>query len=134
MPAWLKEAAAQHKASPAQQQEVPRVLTDEELDSCEEPEAVMQSWLDAVKEHRGSFYDQVEYAVIRSRHRTDPLVRQVRAHIVLSHYEQPVAADALVRLCGCAETTPLAGALWPKRWARSRRTGSMKPSGSSSTA
>ncbi|MGW1657781.1 hypothetical protein [Streptomyces atratus] len=100
VPAWLKEAAVQHKASPAQQQEVPRVLTDEELDSCEDPEAVMQSWLDAVKNHRGSFFDQVEYAVIRSRHRTEPLVRQVRAHIVLSYFEQPVAADALVRMCG----------------------------------
>ncbi|MGF1344523.1 hypothetical protein ACQSMD_31175 [Streptomyces flavovirens] len=101
VPAWLKEAAVQHKASPAQQQqEVPRVLTDEELDACEDPESVMQSWLDAVREHRGSFYDQVEYAVIRSRHRTEPLVRQVRAHIVLSYYQQPVAADVLVRICG----------------------------------
>ncbi|SBV01791.1 MULTISPECIES: hypothetical protein [unclassified Streptomyces] len=100
VPAWLKDTAAQHKASPTQQQEVPRVLTDEELDSHEDPEAVMQSWLDAVKDHRGSFFDQVEYAVIRSRHRTEALVRQVRAHIVLSYHEQPVAADALVRLCG----------------------------------
>ncbi|WP_411084673.1 hypothetical protein [Streptomyces sp. cmx-18-6] len=101
VPAWLKEAAVQHKASPAQQQrEVPRLLTDEELDSCADPEAVMQSWLDAVREHRGSFFDQVEYAVIRSRHRTDGLVRQVRAHIVLSCYDQPVAADVLVRMCG----------------------------------
>ncbi|MFC9759283.1 hypothetical protein [Streptomyces sp. NPDC056921] len=101
VPAWLKEAAVQHKASPAQQQqEVPRVLTDEELDSCEDPQAEMQSWLDAVREHRGSFFDQVEYAVIRSRHRTEPLVLQVRAHIVLSYFEQPVAADVLVRMSG----------------------------------
>ncbi|NEB39500.1 hypothetical protein G3I54_21685 [Streptomyces sp. SID14515] len=101
VPAWLREAAVLHKASPAQQeQEVPRLLTDEELDSCTDPEAVMQSWLDAVKDHQGSFFHQVEYAVIRSRHRTDALVRQVRAHIVLSYYDQPVAADALVRMCG----------------------------------
>ncbi|MEU2251497.1 hypothetical protein [Streptomyces sp. NPDC019224] len=101
VPAWLKKAAVEHKASPAQQQqEVPRILTDEELDSCDNPQAVIQSWLDAVKEHRGSFYHQVEYAVIRSRHRTEDLVRQVRAHIVLSYYDQPVAADALMRMCG----------------------------------
>lgn len=100
VPAWLKDAAAQHKPSPTQQQEVPRLLTDEELDSREDPEAVMQSWLDAVKEHRGSFFNQVEYAVLGSRHRTEALVRQVRAHIVLSYYEQPVAADVLVRVCG----------------------------------
>ncbi|MFZ4269189.1 hypothetical protein [Streptomyces arboris] len=107
VPAWLKEAAVLHKASPAQQeQEVPRLLTDEELDSCTDPEAVMQSWLDAVKDHQGSFFHQVEYAVIRSRHRTDALVRQVSAHIVLSYYDQPVAADALLRMCGDA----------PDRW------------------
>lgn len=101
VPAWLKKAAIEHKASPAQQQqEVPRILTDEELDSCKDPQAVIQSWLDAVKEHQGSFFDHVEYAVIRSRHRTEHLVRQVRAHIVLSYYDQPVAADALMRMCG----------------------------------
>lgn len=55
---------------------------------------MIQSWLDAVKEHRGSFFHRVKCAVVRSRHRTDPQVRQVRAHIVLSYYEQPVAADA----------------------------------------
>ncbi|MFD3976268.1 hypothetical protein [Streptomyces cyaneofuscatus] len=101
VPVWLKEAAVRHRPSPAQEeQEVPRLLTDEELDSCADPEAVMQSWLDAVREHQGSFFDQVEYAVIGSRHRTDALVRQVRAHIVLSYYDRPVAADVLVRVCG----------------------------------
>lgn len=101
VPAWLKEEAAKHKASPSQREvQVPRVLSDEELDSYAAPEAVMQTWLNAVKDHRGAFFDQVEYAVLKSRHRTDTLLRQVRAHIVLSHYEQPVATDALVRLCG----------------------------------
>ncbi|MCX5434807.1 hypothetical protein OHU11_42280 (plasmid) [Streptomyces sp. NBC_00257] len=99
VPAWLKEAAARHKASPTQP-EVPRVLTDEELDSCADPEAVMQTWLDAVKGDHGVYNHQIEYAILRSRHRTDTLVRQLTAPTVLSYYEHPVVADALMRLCG----------------------------------
>lgn len=99
VPDWLKEAAARHKAS-STEPEVPRVLTDEELDSCADPEAVMQTWLDAIKGDHGMYNHQVEYAILRSRHRTDTLVRQLAAHTVLSYYEHPVAADALMRLCG----------------------------------
>ncbi|MGW9370391.1 hypothetical protein ACWGVR_10290 [Streptomyces xanthophaeus] len=102
VPAWLKEAAARHAAtiSPEEADPVPRLLSDEELDGYDDPAAVLQTWLDAVKDHRGAFFDQVEYAVINSRHRTDDLVAQVRAHIVLSDYEHALASEAFFKLCG----------------------------------
>ncbi|MFG2298531.1 hypothetical protein [Streptomyces sp. NPDC048603] len=102
VPTWLKEAAARHLAtiSPEKDDPVPRVLSDEELDEHDNPAAVMQTWLDAVRDHRGAFFDQVEYAIIKSRHRTDALVAQVRAHIVLSDFEQDLAAEAFFKLCG----------------------------------
>ncbi|MFD8869927.1 hypothetical protein ACFV1F_37320 [Streptomyces sp. NPDC059590] len=98
VPAWLQQAAAEHAAA-RPQWEVPRILSDTELDTCADPQAVMQGWLDTISDHRGCFYDQVEYAILASRHRTDALVRQLPAPIVLSDYEDPVASEALLRTC-----------------------------------
>ncbi|MEU8860444.1 hypothetical protein [Streptomyces umbrinus] len=43
------------------------MLTDEELDDVDDPQAVMQGWLDTIKDHRGAFLNQVEYAILDSR-------------------------------------------------------------------
>ncbi|MGW2330470.1 hypothetical protein ACWC5C_32590 [Streptomyces sp. NPDC001700] len=99
VPPWLRQAAAEHMAD-RPKWEVPRVLSDTELDKCADPQALMQSWLDTIKDHRGCFHYQVEYAILASRHQTDALVRQLPAPIVLSHYEDPTAAETLLRTCG----------------------------------
>ncbi len=99
VPAWLRQAAGNYDdAHPYD--ELPRVVSDDELDTVADPEAVMQGWLDAVEDHKGSFMDQVEYAVLHSRHRTDALLRQLPAHTVLSCHQEPVAVEALLRVCG----------------------------------
>lgn len=54
VPAWLRQAATDHAA--AHPYEGPlRVLTDEELDDIDDPQSVMQGWLDTIKDHRGAF-------------------------------------------------------------------------------
>ncbi|MFD8378951.1 hypothetical protein ACFV2X_10485 [Streptomyces sp. NPDC059679] len=103
VPAWLRQAATKHAAS-LPPWEVPRILSDTELDTCADPQAVMQGWLDTIRNHSGCFYDQVEYAILASRHRTDALVRQLPADIVLSNYQVPVASEALLRTCGSDPT------------------------------
>ncbi|GAA2330096.1 hypothetical protein [Streptomyces cuspidosporus] len=99
VPAWLQQAAAEHAAA-HRQWEVPRILSDTELDTYADPQSVMQGWLDATGDHRSCFYHQVEYAILASRHRTDVLVRQLPAPLVLSDYKDPVASEELLRTCG----------------------------------
>ncbi|WP_151482072.1 hypothetical protein [Streptomyces albicerus] len=66
VPAWLRQAATDHAAAHPYAGP-PRVLTDEELDDVDDPQAVMQGWLDTIKDHRGAFLNQVEYAILDSR-------------------------------------------------------------------
>ncbi|MGP4091732.1 hypothetical protein, partial [Streptomyces sp. KR55] len=99
VPAWLRQAAADHAAAHPYAGP-PRVLTDEELDDVDDPLAVMQGWLEAIKGHRGAFMYQVEYTILESRHCTDALLRQLPAHVVLGSKDQSAAADALLQLCG----------------------------------
>jgi hypothetical protein len=99
-PLWLVEAASRHTPTAAQAREVPRVMTDEELDGVDDPEAVLQGWLDAVKDHQLGFFHSVQFAVLSSRHCSDALIRQLDACNVLCHHDTPAASDALIRLCG----------------------------------
>ncbi len=99
VPAWLRQAAGAY-ANAHPDDDLPYVVSDDELDAVTDPEAVMQGWLDAIAQHQGAFFHQVEYAVLHSRHRTDALLRQLPANTVLSCHQEPVAVEALLRVCG----------------------------------
>jgi hypothetical protein len=99
VPAWLRQVAAEHAAAHLYSGP-PRVLTDDELDAVDDPHTGIQSRLDTIKGHRGALMNQVEYAVLESRHLTDTLLRQLPAHVVLSSHNQSAAPDALIHLCG----------------------------------
>ncbi|MFD5125712.1 hypothetical protein [Streptomyces sp. NPDC058385] len=98
LPDHIVEAAADYQAMHFDR-EIVRILSDDELDDLPDPQSVMQNWLDLLNGHRGAFNYQVEYTVLKSRHRTEHLLRQLPSDIVLSCYEQEVAQEAVLRLC-----------------------------------
>lgn len=95
-PGWLREAAGALVAETADDG-VLRVLTDEELDNCPDPQALMQAWLDAPREDE--LYDRAERAILTSRHRTEQLLRQLPAEQLLTHDVPDAAVPILIRLC-----------------------------------
>ncbi|MFV2179985.1 hypothetical protein, partial [Actinomadura sp. LOL_011] len=99
LPARLRQATAVH--APSQPDDgVTQILTDDDLDAHPSPPRVLQSWLDASRVGRRSNYYDVERAILRSRHCTDALLRQLPADLVLDSGIPETAAPLLINLCG----------------------------------
>ncbi|MEU2517063.1 hypothetical protein [Streptomyces syringium] len=97
-PLWCARAAAALPAPP--DLGIVRILTDTELDALPDPASTLQSWLDARLRTDAWVYDDICSAVLRSRHRTPAILRQLSARHVLIQGPPPLAAQLLLKACG----------------------------------
>ncbi|OEV11335.1 hypothetical protein [Streptomyces nanshensis] len=103
----LRQAAADLLPDEGETGGVLRLLSDDELDACPDPGAVLQSWLDAPAAADALTRDRIERTVLISRHHTMEHLRQLPADTVLTHAPTDVALPILTRFCGSD----------PDRWA-----------------
>ncbi|WP_338933155.1 hypothetical protein WEB32_34180 [Streptomyces netropsis] len=97
-PLWCARAAAALPAPP--DLGIVRILTDTELNAHPDPASTLQSWLDTRLCVDTWVYDDICSAVLRSRHRTPAILRQLSARHVLTQGPPPVAAQLMLKACG----------------------------------
>ncbi|MGX8910278.1 hypothetical protein ACR820_34575 [Streptomyces netropsis] len=97
-PLWCARAAAALPANPGLG--ILRILTDSELDDHPDPANTLQTWLDARLCADTWVYDDICSAVLRSRHRTTALLRQLTARHVLTQGPPPMTAQLMLSTCG----------------------------------
>ncbi|MEV4868627.1 hypothetical protein [Streptomyces syringium] len=97
-PLWCVRAAAAMPAMP--DQGVIHILTDTELDNHPDPASTLQSWLDARLWADTWLSDDICSAVLRSRHRTTAILRQLSARHVLTQGPPSIAAQLMLSACG----------------------------------
>ncbi|MEV0117647.1 hypothetical protein AB0H77_31140 [Streptomyces sp. NPDC050844] len=100
LPEWLRQAVTALAPDGTDADDgVLRLMTDEELDTCPDPAAVLQSWLDAPESDGFWSCDDVHRQILNSRHRTAAHLRQLPADEVLTR-RPGIALQALLDECG----------------------------------
>lgn len=82
------------------------ILSDQELDTHPVPATILQSWLDGRHTMDSWARERLHSVVLRSRHCTDGLLRQLPAHQVLASDSPRTAARVILAFCGTS----------PARW------------------
>ncbi|MFI9723301.1 hypothetical protein ACIHFE_27220 [Streptomyces sp. NPDC052396] len=97
-PVWYAQVAA---AMPVpEDQGVLRIVPDQELDAHPAPAVVLQSWLDTARSTNFWVRERLYSAVLRSRHRTESLLRQLPARHILTMGPPEVTAGLVLAFCG----------------------------------
>ncbi|MFI9311159.1 hypothetical protein [Streptomyces triculaminicus] len=99
-PDWFLGAAAAVPVAADEDDDVLRLVSDDELAEHADPAAVLQSWLDSPAAGEILSRSEIYRAVIKSRHHTPEHLLQIPADEILSRNEPEIALKTLLDRCG----------------------------------